>query len=42
MCPIFQEHQFDYDAEQSSVSKSVFQCLCGSQITENEDAPSGC
>ncbi len=41
MCPIFKEHQFNYEAEQSDISRSVFRCLCGAEVTENEDCGTG-
>ncbi len=41
ICPIFQEHQFNYDPESSDISKSVFRCLCGADITEHEDCGTG-
>lgn len=40
-CPIYNEHQFIYDAVSSSTDKSVFKCLCGQEVTEHEDAGTG-
>lgn len=40
-CPIYNEHQFNYDAKLSSADKSVFTCLCGQEIIESEDAGTG-
>lgn len=40
-CPIFQEHQFNYDAKASSIDKSVFRCLCGEEEIVYEDSGTG-
>lgn len=40
-CPIYNDHQFDYDAHASSADKSVFKCLCGKEVIEQEDCGTG-
>lgn len=36
-----QKHLLQYNAEQSCVHESVYTCVCGKQIREPEDCPSG-
>lgn len=40
-CPVFEEHQFNYNFELSGVDKSVFTCVCGAEEVEHEDAGTG-
>lgn len=40
-CPIFEYHQYNYNADSSTVDKSVFTCPCGAEQVEHEDAGTG-
>lgn len=42
-CRLFNNgHRFIYDAAKSRAEEQVFTCLCGSILSEQDDAVSGC
>ena len=41
-CPIFDNgHQLNYDEEMSHITQSVYHCLCGFEVTEQNDNMAG-